>query len=357
MRRIIKVIGIIILILGLLVLRTVWKSGAFKSLDYGFGYGFAATTQRINGLIGVEDITIDQSTGIAFLSSSDRWALMIRHNPVKGAIYSLNLRDSSFKAIELTRNFEMNDFHPHGISLFTTPLDRRKILFVINHRENGNSFVERFEYRNDSLVHLESITHKLMVSPNDLVATGERSFYFTNDHDEKASGWRRFKDLLAIGTGNVCLCEGDKCSRTSVTGVKYANGINMSADGAKVYVSESSDMRIRVYDRDLASNTLAHATDIETGTGVDNIELDADGNLWVGCHPKLLKFLSHSGDETSISPSEIIKIIPTGTGYEQKTVYMNDGSEISASSVGAVYKNKLLIGPVFQDHIIVATMK
>jgi arylesterase/paraoxonase len=351
MRKAVKIIGLVILIIGLLVLRTVWKSGAFKTLDYKFD----GTTQRLDGLAGVEDITIDQSTGIAFLSATDRWAFMIHHKPVKGAIYSLNLNDSSFRALELTRGLAMKDFHPHGISLFTTP-DGRKFLFVINHRENGDSFIERFEYKGDSLVHLESITHNLIVSPNDLVATGERNFYFTNDHDEKPSGWRRFKDLLAIGTGNVCFCEGVQCTPTSVTGIKYANGINLSADGVKLFVSESSDMKVCVYNRDPASNTLTYATGIETGTGVDNIELDPDGNLWVGCHPKLLKFLSHSSDEASISPSQVIKITPTGDGYEQRTVYLNDGSEISASSVGAVYKNKLLIGPVFQDHIVVAAM-
>jgi arylesterase/paraoxonase len=352
MRKIFTIAGIMILVAGLLVLRTVWKSGAFKTLQYGFD----GTTQHLDGLAGVEDITIDQTTGIAFLSASDRWSFMIHNNAIKGAIYSLDLNDSILRPLKLTNQLKMDDFHPHGISLFTTP-DGRKFLFAINHRENGQNFVERFEYKSDSLIHLESIRHDLMLSPNDLVATGERSFYFTNDHNEKPSGWRRFKDLLAIGTGNVCFCEGDVCSPTSVTGIKYANGININAGGTRIFVSESSDMKIKVFDRDLTTDALTHVSDIDTGTGVDNIELDADGNLWVGCHPKLLKFLKHSGDETSISPSEVIRIRPNGSTYEQKTVYMNDGSEISASSVGAVYKNKLLIGPVFQDHIIVAEMK
>src|SRR5436190_9490599 len=136
MKRVLKIIGVVILVVVLLVLRTVWKSGAFKSLDYGFD----GTTQRLDGLVGVEDITIDQSNGIAFLSASDRWASMIHHKPTKGAIYSLNLNDSVLRPLALTLRFGMNDFHPHGISLYTTS-DARKILFVINHRENGDSQV------------------------------------------------------------------------------------------------------------------------------------------------------------------------------------------------------------------------
>ena len=98
--------------------------------------------------------------------------------------------------------------------------------------------------------------------------------------------------------------------------------------------------------------------DFKEVTGVDNIELDADGNLWVGCHPKLLKFLSHDKDEKAASSSEIIRLRNLGNGkWEQVTVYLNDGSQISASSVGAVYKNRLLIGPVFQRHILLARME
>ena len=103
---------------------------------------------------------------------------------------------------------------------------------------------------------------------------------------------------------------------------------------------------------------LTKSSEWDANTGVDNIELDLEGNLWVGCHPQMLKFLSHAKDESKWSPSEIIKLTMLSNGQiEQKTIYMNDGSEISGSSVGAVYKDKLLIGPVFQNHIVLGRMK
>ena len=351
MKRFIKITTVILAILVLFTLKTVWQAGSFKTINNHF----SGTTQKLEGLPGVEDITIDQSTGIAFLSSDDRWSATLRQQSVKGAIYALNLNDSLLRPVNLTEHFPQDDFHPHGISLFKSP-EGRSILFVVNHRGSG-SFIERFELKNDTLKHLESISDELIVSPNDVVGVGERMFYVTNDHNEKPGKMRMIKDLITIGTGNVCYYDGKTVSTTLIEDVQYANGVNVSRDGLKLYVAVSTALKILVYDRDLVSGLLTKSTEIVTGTGVDNIELDAEGNLWIGCHPKLLKFLSHSKDEAAISPSEIIKLVPTSNGeFQQQTIYMNDGSEISASSVGAVYKNMLLIGPVFQRHIVIARM-
>lgn len=343
---------VIIFLLGLFVLKTVWQSGSFRIINNTF----SGTIQVIDGLPGVEDITIDAANGLAFLSSDDRWETMLRNQPIKGAIYTMDLNDSLPQPVNVTSRFQQEDFHPHGISLYPTR-DGKKILFVVNHRKSG-SCVEVFEYKNDSLQHLESILDDLIISPNDVVGVGERSCYVTNDHNEKVSAWRGIKDLLTIGTGNVCFYDGHTVQATSIEGLKYANGINISRDGKKVYVAASTDRKILVYDRDSVSGALTLSDEINTGTGVDNIELDTEGNLWVGCHPQLLKFLSHAKDETAKSPSEIIRLKNAGNGkWEQVTVYLNDGSQISASSVGAVYKDILLIGPVFQRHFLLGKMK
>ena len=351
MKKGIIILLVFIAIAGGLILKTVWQSGAFKTITNTF----SGSVRIVEGLPGVEDITIDQATGVAFLSSDDRWASTLYSKPVKGAIFSLNLSDSLPMPINLTSDFPKEDFHPHGLSLFTSE-EGRKVLFVVNHRNEGN-FIEIFEYRNDSLNHLESISNEVIISPNDVVGVGERKFYFTNDHNEKVSSWRYFKDLLTIGTGDVCYFNGESVQPTSIEGIKYANGVNVSLDGKKMYVAATSDRKILIYDRDLLSGTLTKSGEIVTNTGVDNIELDEVGNLWVGCHPQLLKFLSHAKDEKVKSPSEIVVLRNSGDGkFEQETIYMNDGSEISASSVGAVYKNRLLIGPVFQRHIVLVEM-
>lgn len=352
MKKILKIFSIILLVIGLFALNAVWQSGSFKTIVNTF----AGTSQTIDNIVGVEDITIDQTTGIAFLSSDDRWAKLLKNQPTKGAIYTLNLNDSLPHPLSMTAHFTLEDFHPHGISLFQTP-EGKKMLFVVNHRQSDNT-IEIFEYKNDSLIHQKTISDALLVSPNDVVGVGENAFYCTNDHNEKASKWRSIKDLMTIGTGNVCYFDGQKMHKTTIEGIKYANGINKSADGKKLYVASTSGKKILFYDRDIATGKLTKSTEWDANTGVDNIELDTEGNLWIGCHPQMLKFLSHAKDETKLSPSEIIRIKMLNNGQmEQKIIYLNDGFEISASSVGAVYKDKLLIGPVFQNHIVLGKMK
>ncbi|HWA33761.1 MAG TPA: SMP-30/gluconolactonase/LRE family protein [Cyclobacteriaceae bacterium] len=336
--------------IAILAFKTYYQSGAFNTITNES----PGTTQRLDGVPGVEDITVDQATGIAFLSSMDRWQQK-KDPTIDGAIYTLALNDTLPRPVVKTVDLPF-EFKPHGISLYHSR-EGKTILFVINHRKEAN-YVEVFEYRNDSLIHRESITDPLMISPNDIVGVDERSFYFTNDHNEKASAIRMIKDLLAIGTGNVVYYNNGKASLTSVQGVQYPNGINLSALGTTLFVASTTGKEIIVCGHDASSGELKERTRIACHAGVDNIELGGDGALWVGCHPQMLKFLSHANDQQALSPSQILKLTPLPDGsFKQETIYMNDGSEISASSVGAPYENKLLIGPVFQRHILVLSIK
>ncbi|MBL7814145.1 MAG: SMP-30/gluconolactonase/LRE family protein [Saprospiraceae bacterium] len=352
-KKVAKIFLVILLIVGSLGLKSYYDSGGFKTINNHFD----GKMQKISGLVGVEDITIDPTTGITFLSSEDRWAKTIDKKPTKGTIYTLNLNDSILTPLSKTSDFSADNFHPHGISLYQTS-EGKKLLFVINHLEPEGHQIEIFEYKNDSLQHRETIKDPLLVSPNDIVAVSEHSFYVTNDHNEKLSKMRTAKDIAQIGTGNICYFDGQKMQKTGIEGLKYANGINKTADGAKIFVAETTAKRIRIFDRNITTGALTQEDEINTNTGVDNIEVDTEGSLWVGCHPQMLKFMGHSKDENKPSPSEIIKIRRLGKGkYEQTTVYMNDGSEISASSVGAFYKDKLLVGGVFQRHFLVGRLK
>ncbi len=350
MKTIWKIILVLLLLLVGFFLKTFWQAGGFKTITNEF----KGEIQKVY-VPGVEDITIDQETGVAFLSSYDRWKDLIHKSPEKGGIYALHLEDSMPHPIHLTPDFPKTEFHPHGISLYISP-EGKRILYVINHQSDQDA-IEIFEYYNDTLEHKASITDPLIISPNDIVGVGERSFYMTNDHNERASTSRSIKDLAQIGTGNIVYYDGEKANATGIEDVTYANGINVSLDGKTLYMSSPSDNTIYTYDRNIETGTLTYKSEFFTNTGVDNIELDTEGNLWVGCHPQLLKFLSHAGDSTAHSPSEVIKLTPKDNSFEQATIYINDGSELSASATGAVYKDNLLIGPVFSRHFLWCKME
>jgi arylesterase/paraoxonase len=92
---------------------------------------------------------------------------------------------------------------------------------------------------------------------------------------------------------------------------------------------------------------------IKLNTGVDNIEVDKDGGLWIGAHPKLLSFVTHLQDPTKLSPSQVLHITPRSGGRSDiQEVYLNAGDEISGSSVAAVFNGRMLIGTVFEPKFL-----
>jgi arylesterase/paraoxonase len=76
--------------------------------------------------------------------------------------------------------------------------------------------------------------------------------------------------------------------------------------------------------------------------------------LWIGSHPNLLAFSSYAAGNNKISPSEIIKIQYRGTGdYTIEEVYLNDGKQMSGSTVAAPYRNLIVTGNVMDSHFLV----
>ena len=49
---------------------------------------------------------------------------------------------------------------------------------------------------------------------------------------------------------------------------------------------------VKVFSRS-TDGSLEFIEDIPCGTGVDNIEFDEEGNLWIGSHPSLLTFSAY----------------------------------------------------------------
>lgn len=341
----IKIGLIIALILFIFAARLLINAGVFTKINPHFN----GKILEINGFEGAEDITIDQETGIAFISSNDFFIKTSK----KGAIYILKLNESEPKPINVTGKLPF-DFHPHGINLYKSD-SGKKSLFVVNHRGDGQ-FIEIFDWNDSSLVHRESISNPLIISPNDVLAIGERTFYVTNDHDEPLSKMRANKDLLQIPMGNICFYDG-KNAKILSDGILYANGINISNDKKTLFVAATTGKKIKVFNRNISTNSIKDVDEIPIH-GADNIEIDTAGDLWVGCHVNLLAFLEHSKNQTKLSPSELIKINYSEKGkYQSESIYQNDGKILSGSSVGAFYQNKILIGAVFEDKVLLGEMK
>jgi arylesterase/paraoxonase len=343
-----KRIGIAVLLLLVLVAGWVvylyWVAGQFKTIEPHF----SGKCKAVAGVVGPEDITIHPKTGVAFVSACD-WRALQQGGPGGGAIYGYDLNAVTTDPVNLTPDAD-RDFRPLGISLFVGEAGQ-DVLFVVNH-QGGEHRIEVFDLKEGELMHRQTLTSPMLVSPNDIVAIAPDRFYVTNDH-RYPSGWKRtLEDYLRLRRSNVVFYDGSEFVQAA-SGIGYANGINVSPDGRLLYVCSITEGSLHVYDRDPESGRLAHREEIDLDTGVDNIEVEPDGDLWIGAHPQLLTTAKHFEDPRTPSPSQVLHLTPqAGGGYDVEEVYLDTGEEISGSSVAAVRGNRLLIGAILESKFL-----
>jgi arylesterase/paraoxonase len=340
--------GVLLLTLAALVVGTYRDAGEFLDLSYqAFGSG-----RRIPLPQGSEDIAVDHRTGTAYISSADFRAIKAQPSTARGELYTFDLENPEAKPVALTRDWKPS-FNPHGLGLW--PLAEGGVrLFVINHTPAGH-FVEVFDHQGGRLIHRQSLSDPLMHAPNDLLPVGPDRFYVTNDHGYRSDLGRTLEDFLQLSEAEILYHDG-RTFRVAAKGLAYANGLGLSPEGRILYAAETIGRRLAVYDREPSSGALFFRRRIDMGTGVDNIDVDAEGNLWIGAHPKLLTFVKHSKNASLRSPSQILKFTPAGPeGYVFGTEHLSDGTDLSGASVGVRYKNKLVLGAVFDPGFLILT--
>ncbi|MFC2953213.1 SMP-30/gluconolactonase/LRE family protein [Marinicaulis aureus] len=335
---------------GRLVYHLVPASGAFAELDTKL----VDQCRRVDVAPGTEDVTIDPELNLAFISAADRRAWFNGEggegvNPLNG-IYALSLDGS-----DAVRRVSpaMKNFLPHGISLWKGA-DGTKRLFVISHPTTGEQIVEIFDVgAAGDLIHLESVSFPAMHSPNDVVGVGPRQFYATNDRRFESGPLSALESYLALPLTNTVYYDGAE-GRSVVSGLTYANGINKSADGNTLYIAELLKRRIGVFSRDAQSGALKRVKNLGVNTAPDNIEVSRDGALWVAGHSKIFDFVEHAKDPEAIAPSHVIRLNPRNGLASDVLISVN--GEINGSSVGAVWDNTLIVGAVFDGHVMVCPM-
>lgn len=298
-----------------------------------------------------EDITIDQATGVAFISS------------LEGTIYGLDLQSDDLKLINLTRDLPTEiSFHPHGISLYSA--NGEKKLFVVNHRGKHDNTIEIFSVEPDRLHHVTSVPDKegMLTNPNDIVSLGTDQFYVTNISRFESPLMGLLERLLQRTTGSVVYYNGSKFTKIA-SDIAMANGIAVDHAHKRLYVaaSQSESLLVYAWDPSNPSRHVNRAEEIKLGTVPDNLEWDEEGNLWLGTHPSmtaLTLFFLHLAKK---APSQVLRLRLTGVvDPVVEEVYRNDGTELSASSVAAIYnttaRQQLLIGSL-DDHFLICELK
>ena len=301
----------------------------------------------VEGLVGVEDIAIDKETGIAYLSAADR-RLHFDNGIEKGGIWSYDLNNLN----SLPRLISAPDEHifPHGLALWRSP-DGHLELYVVDHANHKHS-IRRYRVLSDSLRLIQIYEHKLICSPNDLSVVGDGEFYVSNDHYFTGKLTQEVEHFTRMALSKVVYVK-DDIYQNALSRIPFANGVCWHHERKELFIAAMT--RREVWACDIKPNgMLVVRRTMPTSMCVDNIEIGSDGWLWIGGHPQILKLVQHVKDDRKKSPSQVIKLHPE-TG-EELTIYENDGSELSGSSVGANWRNRLLVGSVMEPFMVDCTL-
>ncbi|PQJ77507.1 SMP-30/gluconolactonase/LRE family protein [Polaribacter glomeratus] len=319
------------------------STGFFRSIENKFD---GEVIQKIN-IAGAEDITVSKIDSFAIISATKRNKLP-NSSQESGGLYFMDLKGDSYKPVLLTKDFT-KPFAPHGISIFQK--EGATTIAAINHTINGE-FIEIFSLVDKQLIHKKTLKDDQIHSPNDIVLLDENQFYFTNDHKYKNGVQRLAEDYLGLSVSNVMYFDGKNYTEVA-NGIAYANGINLDTKRNLVFVASPRKFLVKVYLKN-KDNTLTFIEDIDCKTGVDNIEIDKNNDLWIGAHPNLLQFASYAKGNKKIAPSEIIKIKYTKKGdYKINQVFMDNGAKMSGSTVAAPFSNIILAGNVMDNYFLV----
>lgn len=333
----------LILFLLIYAFYVVKSTGFFRSIENTF----AGEIVKKVALPGAEDIFVSPLDSFALISSTTR-AIFPPSEEEKGGLFLIDLNDQNYTPIPLTNSFNQ-PFAPHGISVLKK--DSSHLVMAINHTPSGHS-IEVFELIDRKLKHLKTLTDASMISPNDLVIIDEHRFYFTNDHGYTEGFGAFVEEYVGIGFGNVVYFDGTNY-QTVDNRIAYANGINYDPKRALLFVASPRGFLVKVYTKK-PDGTLDFIEDIPCGTGVDNIEFDEKGQLWIGCHPNLLRFSAYAKGKQKTSPSEIITIDYQSKGqYSVEQIYLEDGENMSAASVASPFGNLIFAGNVMDDQFLI----
>ena len=339
-----KIIKIIFGVLVTLIVVTVIGLWGFLRFS-GDEPHFAGTCEVLELDVSAEDIQVDRERGFAYLSLISRAALA-RGEPVQGWVGRVDLNADTL-TVEPALIDPPGHLRPHGLSLYIDEHGQRT-LALINHPVNRGVDPEHVELFTEEVPgrfrHVRTFTDELIARPNDLVAVGPEQYYVANDSPPNSG---LVTKLIYVDHDNA---------RVVADGIRSGGGINATPDGSRIYVAETYGKAIRVLQRDPADGSVETINEIDIGTSPDNIDVAADGSLWIGAHSSIPKLVMHFILGTD-APSQVLRINVDASGNANvEEIYLNRGEEISTSSVGATYGNKLLIGSITAPKLLICTM-
>ncbi|KAF9970668.1 hypothetical protein BGZ73_006577 [Actinomortierella ambigua] len=327
----------------------------------------------VPGLQSCEDVHIHHQSGLVFTGCGNSEARKahgwfpplgyLNHSAdpmaFQDQIILYNPEDRKYEAMDIEGFPEGADRQFTGIGLYEKS-DRELTLFVINHRRTG-SVVEVIDYYvgETTMKYVQTVQHELIITPNDIVAVGARSFYISNDHKYTSGPMRAIEGNLRRSWSNVIYHSPEK-TLVAFEGVNSANGMSANHDKSIIYLSACHGAGLHVLEpRD--DHTLRERDYIKLDFYNDNPSLDpSTGAIFLAGHTQPIKLVAGMfvPGKPIVSPSKVIKISNNtgsdqyyGKKYKVDDVLIDDGTEISGATTAAVdrKRNVMLIGTLLDQ--------
>jgi hypothetical protein len=147
-------------------------------------------------------------------------------------------------------------------------------------------------------------------------------------------GYRKELDIY-IGGGNVAYCPpSGPCKAATHSKFRFPNGLVRGTDGL-VYVPESAGGSIHVMELQ-TDGTLREIDSIKIGMPIDNLSVDANGDIWAAGLPKALQAIPAAHDPFGkAAPTTVWRVSKTPEGYKTFKVLENRDKKVF-SQIGTV---------------------
>ncbi|KAF6845312.1 serum paraoxonase arylesterase [Colletotrichum musicola] len=206
----------------------------------------------------------------------------------------------------------------------------------------ANSTIELFRTgpAATEMEHVRTWANANISTPNRIVHTSSDSFYFTNDHGDAKTGLKFFLGPL-MGSGDVSYCSGTQCRRVS-TFHRMPNGLVQGHDGL-LYVPSSMTGAIQVYRTRQGTGELSKVANVSIPYAIDNLSVDANGDIWAAVFPRGIEILQASKDPLNARVKSAVIRIRRRVGdepYEWEKVIEDGEAEVLPGSTTVVHDAK-----------------
>ncbi|MFT4543566.1 MAG: hypothetical protein ACI9CU_001229 [Polaribacter sp.] len=306
---------------------------------------FNADYERIEVGPGPEDIALDTIGGMERLivSCSERRTTDYSKND----FYQYNISNLELAILPVEGLPESIQLRPHGIDIAL--VNGVKTLYCVNHEKNADLFppagrqsILVFELFNDRVVFKQQLTNPLIVSPNDVCTDYKGGIFVSIDSGKINSKWEK---LMALKHSYVLHFDGVKWVQVGDK-LRYANGVGVK--NGRIYITGAQEKNIFSYKID-ADGAYSDKQEYPTMKGNDNITF-VDDKLITTAHLDFLKFLKHVKYADELSPC-IVYSMDLRT-HQIDTLYLDNGTVMSAASTGLEYNGNLYASQIFNDFIV-----